>query len=74
MTNGHRPVKSTPEDVVIMDPQNKGELIKTKSRLVRRLIVSLTESMNRNKDHEKKKLGVHQVKQQKTQKLNEAFK
>lgn len=38
-----------------MDSQNQDSLIKTKSRPVQRLVVNLTESMNRTKAHEEKK-------------------
>ena len=49
------PVKSTPDDMVIMDSQIQEELIKTKSRPAQRLVVDLTKSMNRTKTHEEKK-------------------
>lgn len=57
---------------------NQEELVKMKSRLIQKLVVSLTENMNRIKacEEEKKKweLDVHLIKQKKTQKLNEICK
>lgn len=43
------PIKTTPEDVVIMDSLNQEKLVKTKLRPVQKLVVTLTENMSRIK-------------------------